>query len=78
MLKKNKNSTFPTASASLTGEHMEEDEKESDEIEINVGGDRGLGREKEEKERQNRVRHNRYLLHLLDYLFVFVFFYCLT
>lgn len=29
---------------------MEEDEKESDEIEKNVGGDRGLGSEKEEKE----------------------------
>lgn len=29
---------LPAASASLSGEHVEEDEKESDEIKMNVGG----------------------------------------
>lgn len=33
----------------VSGEHMEEDEKESDEIEINVGGDRGGGRRRENR-----------------------------
>lgn len=44
---------FSTASASLIGEHMEEDEKKSDEIEINVGGDRGQG--KRRKKRRDRI-----------------------
>lgn len=42
---------------------MGEDEKESDEIEINVGGERGQQR------RQNRAGYLRFLLHLLN-LFV--------
>ncbi len=45
------------ASVSLTGEHMGEDEKESDEIELNVGGDSGAGRRM--KKRRERTEQER-------------------
>lgn len=38
--KKTPTTTFPTFSC-LTGENVEEDEKESNEMEVNVGGERG-------------------------------------